>query len=212
MGLDQAESRLPFDTVFVINRFLTAVSSAVVAAGGTPNQFLGDELLALFGLDGTPAEGCRQAATACSLIAANLDELNDLLAHDLPEPIRFGIGIHAGTVIAGDIGYGRYATFTVIGDPVNVAARLQDLTKPLGCEVLMSEEAYVLAGFGPDDLALHEVEPRGRSCGLRARGAARAADVAALLSERRAGTQPVSPPGGNQSSASRSSSADFSRQ
>jgi adenylate cyclase len=119
-----AESRLPFDTVFVINRFLTAISSAVVAAAGTPNQIRGDGLLALFGLHGGAAEGCRQAVTACGTIAANVHSLNELLAHDLPDPIRFGIGIHAGTAIAGDIGFERYVTFTVIGDPVNVAARL----------------------------------------------------------------------------------------
>jgi adenylate cyclase len=87
-----AESRLPFDTVFVINRFLSAVSSAVVAAGGTPNQIRGDGLLALFGLKSSAAEGCRQAATACGMIAANVHNLNELLADDLPRPIRFGIG------------------------------------------------------------------------------------------------------------------------
>jgi adenylate cyclase len=172
-----AESRLPFDTVFVINRFLTAVGSAVVAAGGTPNQIRGDGLLALFGLQGSAAEGCRQAVTACGMIAANVHNLNELLAHDLPDPIRFGIGIHAGTAIAGDIGYERYVTFTVIGDPVNVAARLQDLTKPYSCEVLISEEVYEQAGFGPDDLPQHDIEVRGRITSVRARGAVRALDL-----------------------------------
>jgi adenylate cyclase len=176
-----AESRLPFDTVFVINRFLTAVSSAVVSAGGTPNQIRGDGLLALFGLHGSAAEGCRQAVMACGMIAANVQNLNELLAHDLPDPIRFGIGIHAGTAIAGDIGYERYVTFTVIGDPVNVAARLQDLTKPYGCEVLISEEVYEQAGFGPDDLPQHDVEVRGRVTSIRARSAVRALDLGRLL-------------------------------
>ena len=179
-----AESRLPFDTVFVINRFLSAISSAVVAAGGTPNQILGDGLLALFGLHVGAAEGCRQAVTACGMIAANVRNLNDLLAHDLPDPIRFGIGIDAGTAIAGDIGYEQYVAFTVIGDPVNVAARLQDLTKPYGCEVLMSEEVYEQAGFGPDDLPQHDVEARGRLTGVRARSALRASDLGTLMATR----------------------------
>ena len=105
--------------------------------------------------------------------------LNVALADGLADPIRFGIGIHMGTVVAGDIGYERHAQFTVIGDPVNVAARLQDLTKPLGCEVLMSEDVYVGAGFGPDILPAVEVDARGREARVKARVAARAADLAA---------------------------------
>ena len=95
------------------------------------------------------------------MIAGNVYKLNELLAHDPPDPIRFGIGIHAGTAIAGEIGHERYVTFTGIGDEVNVGARLQDLTKPYGCEV------YEQAGFGPDDLP--QVEVRGRVTSIRAR-------------------------------------------
>jgi adenylate cyclase len=164
-----AECRLPFDTVFVINRFLAAVGSGIVQAGGALNQIQGDGVLALFGLQCDAAEACRQAVTACGIIASNVHHLNNLLAHDLPDPVRFGIGIHAGTAIAGDIGFEQYVTFTVIGDPVNVAARLQDLTKRYGCEVLISEEVYKQAGFGPDDLPQHDVEARGRISGVRAR-------------------------------------------
>jgi adenylate cyclase len=175
-----AECRLPFDTVFVINRFLAAVGRAVVEAGGTLNQIQGDGVLALFGLEGNAAEACRQAVKTCGMIARNVHHLNSLLEHDLSEPIRFGIGIHAGTAIAGDIGYEQYVTFTVIGDPVNVAARLQDLTKRFGCEVLISEEVYNQAGFGSDDLPRHDVEARGRVSGVRARSAVRAEDLASL--------------------------------
>ena len=137
-----AERRLPFDTVFIINQFLNAVSSAVLSAGGEPNQVLGDGLLALFGMNGLPDVACRQAIAASAAIAERVDSLNSALAHALVEPIRFGIGIHAGVIVAGAIGYERHAQFTVIGDPVNVAARLEALTKILGCEVLMSEEVY----------------------------------------------------------------------
>ena len=124
-----AEQRLPFDTVFIVNRFLSAVSQAVVECGGQPNQFVGDGELALFGLRTSPQIACRQALRAAARIAANVDELNRFLSHDLQEPIRFGIGIHGGEVIIGDIGYRDHMVFTALGDAVNVAARLQDMTK-----------------------------------------------------------------------------------
>ena len=129
-----AEKRLPFDTVFIVNRFLGAVSQAVLASGGMPNQFVGDGMLALFGLSTTRQEACRQALRAAAMIAANVDELNKFLEHDLREPIRFGIGINGGEVIVGDIGYRDHMVFTALGDAVNVAARLQDMTKSLACE------------------------------------------------------------------------------
>jgi len=176
-----AETRLPYDTVFIVNQFLNAVSSGVIASGGEPNQILGDGLLALFGLKVQPDAACRQAVSACAAIAANVEKLNEALAHDVNEPIQFGIGLHAGLIVAGEIGYERHAQFTVIGDAVNVAARLQDLTKPFGCEVLMSEEIYLRAGFAPDDLPAHEVDARGREATVKAHSAARAADLAALI-------------------------------
>ena len=172
-----AERRLPYDTVFVINQFLNAVSGAVVAAGGEPNQILGDGLLALFGLKASPQEACRQAVAASVGVAANVDKLNRSFAHGPVEPLRFGIGINAGMIVAGEIGYDRHAQFTVIGDAVNVAARLQDMTKALGCEVLMSEEVYQKAGFGPDDLPAHEVDARGRDATVKARSARKAAEL-----------------------------------
>ncbi len=183
-----AEGRLPYDTVFIINQFLNAVSRAVIAAGGEPNQVLGDGLLALFGLKEPPGTACRQAIAACAAIAANVEGLNLALAHGRVDPIRFGIGIHAGLIVAGDIGHERHAQFTVIGDPVNVAARLQDLTKPLGCEVLMSEEVYSHAGLDPDGLPSQEVEARGREAIVKVRSAIRAADLAALLTVAAAAT------------------------
>ncbi|MBV9287105.1 MAG: adenylate/guanylate cyclase domain-containing protein [Hyphomicrobiales bacterium] len=178
-----AEGRLPYDTVFIINQFLNAVSRAVIASGGEPNQVLGDGLLALFGLEGgrgreARSTACRQAVKACAAIAAHVEKLNAALAPGLLEPLCFGVGLNAGVTVAGDIGYERHAQFTVIGDAVNVAARLQDLTKSLGCEVLMSEEVYVRAGFSADDLPAHEVDARGRQATVKARSATKAADLA----------------------------------
>jgi adenylate cyclase len=178
-----AESRLPFDTVFIVNRFLGAVSQAVIACGGQPNQFVGDGELALFGLQANPRIACRQALRAAAMIAANIEELNRFLAHDLHEPIRFGIGIHSGEVIIGDIGYRDHIVFTALGDAVNVAARLQDMTKSLACEAILSEEVRLTAGLAADALPQQEVAIRGRSEPLMVRAVTHAKILSALVDD-----------------------------
>jgi adenylate cyclase len=178
-----AEKRLPFDTVFIVNRFLGAVSQAVLASGGMPNQFVGDGMLALFGLSSTRQEACRQALRAAAMIAANVDELNKFLEHDLREPIRFGIGINGGEVIVGDIGYRDHMVFTALGDPVNVAARLQDMTKILACEVVISDEVRATAGLAEDALPAQEVEIRGRNEPMIVRSVAEARTLSALVGD-----------------------------
>ena len=157
-----AEARLPYDIVFLINRFLEAASQAVVDAGGQPNQFVGDGLLALFGLDVDPTTACRQAMRAASMVASNVKYMNHEFASELQQPIQFGIGIHGGEVIIGDIGFRDHTVFTALGDAVNVAARLQDMTKTLNCTVVVSEEVCKNAGVAPDRLIRTEVSIRGR--------------------------------------------------
>jgi adenylate cyclase len=176
-----AEARLPFDVVFLINRFLGAASQAVLDAGGKPNQFVGDGVLALFGLETDPATACRQALRAAANIGVNVDEMNRQFAADLPEPIQFGIGIHGGDVIVGDIGFKEHTVFTALGDAVNVAARLQDMTKTLNCKVVVSEEVAAKAGLADDALSRAEVTVRGRDEALHVRTAADPAVLATLL-------------------------------
>jgi adenylate cyclase len=134
----------------------------VIENGGQPNQFVGDGMLALFGLTANPHTACRQALKAAAGIATHVDELNQLLSHDLRQPIRFGIGIHGGEVIIGDVGYRDHIVFTALGDAVNVAARLQDMTKTLGCEAVVSDEVRLTAGLAEDVLPQQEVAIRGR--------------------------------------------------
>jgi adenylate cyclase len=175
-----AEKQLPFDTVFIVNRFLGAVSQAVIECGGQPNQFVGDGQLALFGLATSPQTACRQALRAAAMIAANVDELNQFLSHDLREPIRFGIGIHGGEVIIGDIGYRDHMVFTALGDAVNVAARLQDMTKSLACEAIVSEEVRITGGLPADALPQQQVAIRGRAEPMIVRTVANAKTLSVL--------------------------------
>ncbi|MGB6916381.1 MAG: adenylate/guanylate cyclase domain-containing protein [Pseudolabrys sp.] len=157
-----AEARLPFDVVFLINRFLGACSQAALDAGGQPNQFVGDGVLALFGIEVDAKTACRQAIRAATKVATNVDLMNRQLASDLPEPIQYGIGIHGGEVIIGDIGFQDHTVFTALGDPVNVAARLQDMTKTLDCKAIISDEVFATAGVAAGSLASKEVRIRGR--------------------------------------------------
>src|SRR5580692_9754309 len=178
-----AENRLPFDTVFVVNRFLGAVSQAVIECGGQPNQFLGDGQLALFGLATTRQTACRQALKAAGRISLHVEELNQFLKNDLREPIRFGVGIHGGEVIVGDIGYRDHMVFTALGDAVNVAARLQDMTKSLACEAILSEEVRVTAGLARDGLPQQEVAIRGRAEPMTVRTVTDAKKLSALVDD-----------------------------
>ena len=157
-----AEARLPFDVVFLINRFLGAASQAVLDAGGQPNQFVGDGLLALFGVDVDARTACRQALRAAAKVVDNVGHMNRQFASDLREPIQFGIGIHGGEVIIGDIGFKEHTVFTALGDAVNVAARLQDMTKALECQLVVSDEVCATAGIVAEALLRTQVAIRGR--------------------------------------------------
>jgi adenylate cyclase len=162
-----AEERLPYDTVFIINRFLGAVGNAVRETGGSVNQFLGDGMMALFGLETDPTTARRQALRAVDAIAAHVDALNRMLAPDLGQTLRYGIGLHAGMAIVGEMGDETDARFTALGDTVNVASRLQGLTKPLDCIAIVSEAVYNAAQISAQ--SLQELAVDGRAQRLQVR-------------------------------------------
>ena len=164
-----AEGRLPYDVVFVLNQYFKAMGLAIEQQGGRVDKFIGDGIMALFGLDHDPEAACRQALAATRAMSAALADLNRRLAHDLREPLRIGIGLHVGPVILGHMGYGRATTLTAIGDTVNVASRLEALTKELEVELVVSSRLAEAAGV---DLAAFEerrLEIRGRRRPLRVR-------------------------------------------
>jgi adenylate cyclase len=171
------EKRLPFDVVFLLNHFFDAVAGAVVEAGGAPNQFVGDGMMAIFGMRCEPDEACRQALAAVQLIDHRLAEMNRALADELLEPIRIGIGLHAGTVILGEIGYRERFLLTAIGDVVHVAARLQDLTKEFNCQLLVSDALAVAANCDVSALPKFDVQVRGREGQVAVRAVASMNDI-----------------------------------
>ncbi|WP_432261849.1 adenylate/guanylate cyclase domain-containing protein [Cupriavidus sp. TMH.W2] len=172
-----AAAQLPFDSLFVISRFLSSVCAAVVQAGGLPNQFLGDAVLAIFGLGSQPSAACRQALNAVPLVAANIEELNAALEQQLQTKIRFGIGLHCGRAVMGEIGFREHVTFTAIGDPLNVASRLEQLTKEIACEAIVSEQVFQTAGVSAAGLPQLAARLRGRDGPVPVRVLYRAAQM-----------------------------------
>ncbi|MCR9256601.1 MAG: adenylate/guanylate cyclase domain-containing protein [Alphaproteobacteria bacterium] len=157
-----AEAKLPYDTVYLLNRYFAEMGAAVSQAGGKLDKFIGDGVMALFGIEEGPATGSRQAIDAARRMAENLERLNASLADDLPEPIRIGIGVHAGPCIVGEMGYGDATGMTAIGDTVNIASRLESLTKDYQVQLIVSETAGNWAGIDLGGFATHETEVRGR--------------------------------------------------
>ncbi|MHA1152762.1 MAG: adenylate/guanylate cyclase domain-containing protein [Alphaproteobacteria bacterium] len=158
-----AEARLPYDVVFVLNRYFAAMGAAVEESGGRIDKFIGDGVMALFGVDRDVETGCRDALAAARRMIERLGELNKALENDLDRPLRIGIGIHSGPVILGEMGYGRATAMTAIGDSVNTASRLEALTKEFKAELVLSEPVATRAGLDFGAFPRHEIELRGRA-------------------------------------------------
>jgi len=172
-----AEKRLPYDVVFVLNRYFNAMGMAIADAGGHLDKFIGDGVMALFGTEGDPENGARMALNAARNMALKLAELNETLKHELDAPLRIGIGIHAGHAIIGEMGYERATTLTAIGDTVNTASRLESMTKEVKAQLVVSEALAALGEIDLSDYPRHDLAIRGREETL----AVRAIGDAALL-------------------------------
>jgi adenylate cyclase len=176
-----SEHRLPYDVVFLLNRYFRAMGEAVSQAGGRVDKFIGDGVMALFGLDGDPATACRQAVEAAIAMSANLEQLNRLMAHDLSEPLRIGIGIHVGPTIVGEMGFAGAQAMTAIGDTVNTASRLESATKEFGCQLLISHRVADLSGVDLGTATPHDLPLRGRTGTVAVYALADARDLAPLV-------------------------------
>ena len=164
-----SERKLPYDLVFLLNRYFAEMGDAIEAAGGHIDKFIGDGVMALFGLDRGVEAGCREALAAAKRMTERLAHLNQALAHDLPEPLRIGIGIHVGPAIVGEMGYGRAVSLTAVGDSVNTASRVESLTREYGAELVISDAVRSRAGIDLGDAPSEEIEIRGRVERLRVR-------------------------------------------
>jgi adenylate cyclase len=158
-----SENRLPYDVVFVLNQFFAEMAEALAASGGHYAQFAGDGLLALYGLEGEIGPACRQALEGAALMQQRIDRLNARLAPELAQPLRIGIGLHAGLAIVGTMGPPAAPIISAVGDPINAAARLEALSKHFGCTLVVSLDTLRFAGIPVPDAPVHRARIRGKT-------------------------------------------------
>ena len=180
-----SENRSPELVIDALNRYFDATSDAIFEHGGTLVAYRGDGFLAVFG---APIEVEDHAdcalATARDMIEVRLPRFNEWLrSNGLGEDVRMGIGLNSGPFMSGNVGSFRRLEYTVHGDTVNTASRIEGLTKTLGGPILLSESTREALLRPPADLRpVGEVEVRGRQSGVvlwTVEGAGQAARVAA---------------------------------
>ncbi|MBI5277524.1 MAG: adenylate/guanylate cyclase domain-containing protein [Burkholderiales bacterium] len=148
----QAEHMPPEQVLQLLNQVQSTLAGIVHRHHGRVDKFMGDGLLAVFGMEpGGDADHAAQAVQAAREMGAAI-----------APPLKLGIGVHSGPLVAGCLGSGLRLEFTVIGDTVNTAARLQDMTKEFGVDLLVSAETRRLAGGGGEWRSLGAVAIRGR--------------------------------------------------
>jgi adenylate cyclase len=154
-----SEKADPAELVVLLNRFFTEIVAAVESEGGIVGTFTGDGVMALFGAPVTHADDPERAVRAALDMQGRIARLNAVSGR---EPIRIGVGVHTGEVIAGQIGPDERVSYNVVGDPVNTASRIEGLTKEMKAGVLVSQTTA--ARLGPAFvLGRREVLPiRGR--------------------------------------------------
>jgi adenylate cyclase len=153
-----ARSRSPQDVVDRLDGAFAVLVEILDRHGGIVNKFLGDGFLALFGAPFEAEDPAHRAVSAGREMLAAMERIN---AHS-SWPLRIGIGIHFGDVVAGNIGSPRRKEYTVIGDTVNFAARLEALNKDFNSQFLISSSVHdALGQDGGDAVSLGEVPVRG---------------------------------------------------
>ena len=138
-----SEKHLPYDIIHILNRYFETMGEIVLAFGGMLDKYIGDGLMANFGLKQTdPQSICLRATAAALEMLKGLEEVNQYARQHLDHEFKIGIGLHYGDVIVGELGHHSNAAFTLIGDAVNTASRVESMTKKAGAQLLVSEDVY----------------------------------------------------------------------
>ena len=193
-----ADQRLPFDVVFLLNRYFAIVGEAVEKAGGRLDKFIGDGAMALFGLSAAARRGCRQAIAAARAILEGVRHLSDDLADESAARIDVAIGIHVGQTIVGTMGYGATMGVTAIGDAVNIGSRLEAAAKEFDADMVISEAAAKLSGLDFSALRLaRDRDTRPRASARRFCAGARNSEYRQSVGDASGGPEQAAPPEAN---------------
>jgi adenylate cyclase len=160
----RSEVAEPSELVKQLNEYLTEMVAVVFRYGGTLDKFIGDAVMAHWGAldDDKNGEQARSAVAAAREMHVELDKLNERWTREGRAPFKMGVGIHRGDAVAGELGSPERIEFGVIGDAVNLASRIEGLTKAFGCDVIFSSQVKDAAG-DVGSLALGPVRVKGRA-------------------------------------------------
>jgi len=153
----------PKTVVRIINDYFQEMAQAVQAQQGLVLQFIGDEIEAVFGAPLSLTNHAERAVAAALDMRGRLNGLNRRLMEQGQMPLRHGIGIHTGTVLAGNIGSSDRLSYALVGDAVNLASRIQDLNKQFKSDILISVATYKALRQAPDIKKMPAVTVKGKS-------------------------------------------------
>jgi adenylate cyclase len=142
-----SEGRLPYDTIHLLNRYFYQMGNAILRNEGFIDKYIGDGIMALFGMNTSdPVRNCYNAVAAGMQMMAELEKLNLYLRANYNLEFKIGVGIHYGEVVLGELGHPDRRQVTVIGDNVNMAARIESATKGCGVPLLISDAVKAVLG------------------------------------------------------------------
>jgi adenylate cyclase len=157
------ESTHPKQVVAVMNQYFSEMAKAIKAHHGLILQFVGDEIEAVFGAPVPYDDHPDMAIQAALDMQKRLKKLNETLTAQSVKPLRHGIGVHTGAVLAGIIGSKERSSYALVGDTVNLASRIQDLTKTFTCDIILSQTTHDLATGSYTLEALPAMQVKGKS-------------------------------------------------
>jgi len=158
-----SETMEPVEVVAMLNEFFEEMVDAIFAHGGTLDKFIGDAVLAVFGAPVPSASNAHNAVYAAQEMVDRLERLNERrTAHGQPA-IDIGIGVHTGKVLGGNIGSSKRLEYTVIGDTVKVASRLESLSKDYPESLILSDQTFELVKDIVESAGQEEIHLKGRT-------------------------------------------------
>ncbi len=157
-----SETMEPRALLDFLNEYFTGMVESVMQHHGVVDKFIGDAIMAVFGAPVPDPGDPLHAVNAALEMRTRLGKINESFkARGLPE-IRAGIGLHSGQVVAGNMGHAERMEYTVIGDAVNLASRLEGMTKELKCDIILSEDLFKQVEAEVNAEPLHVIKVKGR--------------------------------------------------